>query len=435
MRNCFILFYICFAVLISCNNDSTTYSVGEDFIDLNTRVTVTDTLSVITSTVLFDSIVTSSSSRLLLGALQDSDFGNLTSQSFMNLTTSDYDIEKDAVYDSIGVILYYDRYYYGDTTTVQTYKVHEIIENFEPKNDDNDDDNFYNTSSLNYSDEVLGEITFKPFPNKKDSIYIPIKKTFGNSIFEKFQNNDVNNYDDLYQVFKGITIVPANNSNNVIGFGKASMVMRIYYNIENEDDEDSDYYKDLTIESSYRFFNKITSDRSSTLLATIPGSEDFLLSTKTNYQAYIQSGTSLNMRIEIPYIKNLNSLEQNGTALNAILKFYPNIKSYQSNAIGADSIAVYVVDHKNRFIKQLTGFDGQAIYAKYNTQNDEFDSKNYFTADITYFLEEIQSSSYNLNYALLFQFPNNNNSVNKILIYDSVNSVNKMKVTLTYLLY
>lgn len=433
MRNCFILFYICFAVLISCNNDSTTYSVGEDFIDLNTRVTVTDTLSIITSTVLFDSIATSSSSRLLLGALQDSDFGNLTSQSFMNLSTSDYDMDKDAVYDSIGVILYYDRYYYGDTTTVQTYKVHEIIENFEPKNDD-DDDNFYNTSSLNYSDEVLGEITFKPFPYKKDSIYIPIKKTFGNSIFEKLQNNDVNNYDDLYQVFKGITIVPANNSNNVIGFGKASMVMRIYYNLENEDDEDSDF-KDLTIESSYRFFNKITSDRSSTLLATIPSSEDFLLSTKTNNQAYIQSGTSLNMRIEIPYIKNLNSLEQNGTTLNATLKFYPNIKSYQSNSIGADSIAVHVVDHKNRYIKQLTGFDGQAIYAKYNTQNDEFDSKNYFTTDITYFLEEIQSSSYNLNYALLFQFPNNNNSVNKILIYDSANSVNKMKVTLTYLLY
>jgi len=141
------------------------------------------------------------------------------------------------------------------------------------------------------------------------------------------------------------------------------------------------------------------------------------------------------MRVDIPYINNLNSLEQNGTTINASLKFYPDIKSYESNSIGADSLAVYIIDNKNRIIKQLYGYDGNTVYAKYNTLNDEFNSKSYYTADITYFIEQIQTSSYNLNYSLLFQFPNNNSSVNKIKIYDSVNSENKMKLSLTYLFY
>lgn len=432
MRNCFILLLLTFAVLISCNDESSTYTVGEDFLDIDTKVSLTDTLSIITSTILLDSVSTTNSSRLLIGALQDEDFGNLTSQSFFNLLTSDYTIDTDAIFDSIGVILYYDRYYYGDTTKIQTYKVHEIIENFEPSGDD---DTFYNTSSLKYSDEILGELSFTPFPNKKDSIYIPIKNNFGNIIFNKLKNNEVNNYDDLYQLFKGITIASDTNNNTILGYGKSSMVMRMYYTLEDEDSEDNNYYNDFTIQSYTQNFNKITSDRASTFLSSLITYEDYIKSTSTNNLAYIQSGSALNMRVDIPYIKNLNSLEQDGTTIGASLKFYPDIKSYESNSIGADSLAVFIIDNKNRIIQQLIAYDGSTVYAKYNTQNDEFNSKSYYEADVTYFVEQIQTSSYNLNYSLLFQFPNNNSSVNKIRIYDSNNSEKKMKLSLTYLFY
>lgn len=432
MRNNYLLLYISLALLISCNDDSKIYAVGEDFIELDTRITVTDTLSVNASTVILDSLVTSTSNRLLIGALQDEVFGNLTSQSFLNLETAVYNIDNNAVYDSIGLILHYNKYYYGDTTQIQTLKVYEIIDNFEPADDATA---FYNTSSLKYDDTVLGELAFTPYPNKKDSIYIPINSDFGKNIFEKIQDNDINSSDDLYQIFKGITIVPNTNSNIVLGFSKTTLAMRMYYTIDNENDENTDYYKDFTIESDYRFFNKITSNKSNTLLSSITNSEDILKSTSTNNKAYIQSGTSINMRIEIPYIKNLNALEQNGTALSATLTFYPDTKTYESNAIGVDSLVVNVVDKKNRFIEQLTNVEGSAVYAKYNKINNEFDSQNYYTADITSFVEEILTSSYNLNYSLLFQFPNNNNTVNKIQIYDSENSGSKMKVDLTYLLY
>lgn len=432
MRNHYLLLYISLALLTSCNNDSSIYSVGEDFIELDTRVIITDTLSVNASSIILDSITTSTSNRLLIGAFRDNDFGNLTSQSYLNLETTTYNIDNNAVYDSIGLILYYDKYYYGDTTQIQTIKAHEIIENFEP---DNNGTAFYNTSSLKYDDTILGSLAFTPYPNKKDSIFIPLNNNFGKNLFEKLQDNDINNSDDLYQNFKGITLVPNDNNTAVLGFGKTSLVMRMYFTIENENDENTDYYNDFTIESAYKFFNKTTSDKSSTLLSSITSSEDILKSSVTNNKAYIQSGTSINMRIDIPYIKNLNALEQNGTVLSAALTFYPDIKTFESNTFGADSLIIYVVDKKNRFIQQLTNNEGSAVYAKYKSMNNEFDSQNYYTADITYFIEEIKASSFNLDYSLLFQFPNNNNTVNKIQIYDSENSESKMKVDLTYLLY
>ena len=433
MRNCFILLFLSIAVFISCNDDATTYSVGDEFVDIDSRTIVTDTLSIITSTILLDSIETSSTSRLLIGALEDSQFGKLTSQTFFNLLAYDYSLDNDATYDSIGIILYYDRYYYGDTTRVQKFRVHEITESFEPYDDGS---SFYNTSILEYSDEVLGEVSFIPYPNKKDSIYIPLSYTFGKNIFDNIIDDDVNNDDELYTLFKGLTIIPDTNTNNVVGFGKSSMVMRMYYTIEDEnDDDDSEFTKDFSIESSYRVFNKISSDKSGTLLTSLTEQEDILETTDTENFAYIQSGSGLNMRVEMPYMTNFNSLEQDGTTINATLSFYPEIKSHEINEYGADSLSVYIVDSQNRFIQQLVDYDGDAVYAKLNTDSDEFGSNYYFSADVTYFFEKILTSSYELNYALLFQFPNNSSSANKTRIYDSVNADNKMKLTLTYLLY
>ena len=433
MRNYLILLFLSFAALVSCDNDTTTYTVGEDFLDIDTNVIVTDTISIVTSTIQLDSVSTTNSTRLLIGKLKDQDFGNLESQTFFNLLTSNYDIDNDATFDSIGVILYYDTYYYGDTTKIQTFKVHEIIENFDSNNDD--DDNFYNTSTLEYSNTVLGELSFTPYPNKKDSIYIPINQDFGIDLFDKLQSNTINDADDLYQDFRGLTIASDENSDAVLGFSKTSTVLRMYYTLKNDDEDNDDFFKDFTIINSTRNFNSITSDKSGTLLNSLQSYTDILNTTNTNNLAYIQSGTSLNMRVELPSIRNLNKLEQNGTAISATLKFYPTLQSYQSNTIGVDSLAVYVVDKKNRMVDQLVDLNGSTVYAKLNTQNDEFNSKNYYTADITYFVEIILTSSYNLDYALIFQFPNNTNSVNKINIYDAINSENSMKLSLTYLRY
>lgn len=439
MRNCFILLFLSFTVLISCNDDLKTYPVGEDFIELDSRVVQIDTLTLKTATIQLDSTITSGSTRLLIGALPDLEFGNLKSQSYLRLAPKDFSIDENAVYDSIALILHYDRYYYGDTLQIQTYRVHEITDDFEPE--DKDQTQFYNTSTLNFSNEILGELLFKVYPNKKDSINITLKHSFGENLFNNIQNKTIENIDDLDKIFKGITVVPDNNSNTVLGFKingsdiSGGSVVRLYYTLDDGLNSDNNRYVDFNV---FENFNTIISDKTATVLNPITDGEYILPSDETNNKMYIQAGTSLNMRIEVPYVRDLTTVESEngGTVINATLKMYPDSKSNYENISIADSLVVFVIDNKNRFVKQLIGLSGNPIYATLSSYNEELNYDYYYSADLTSFIDEIQTSPYLTNYALLFQLPNNNISVDKLLIYDDTSrKETKMKIELTYLLY
>lgn len=441
MKYYLIILFIGFACLFSCNNDDKLYEVGEGFIDTNTNVFEVDTLTLETATIISDSLVTSGASRILIGALQDDDFGNLSAQSYFSLASSTFDIDDDAVFDSISLILHYDRYYYGDTTLVQTYKIHEITEVFEPNEDD---DYFYNTSSLTYSDDILGQTSFTPLPNKKDSITISMNYDFGKNIFDKMVDNEINTVYDLNKEFRGLTIVPDKNINNILGFKhsssgtEATSTMRLYYVLKNDDDsENNEYYLDFDLEGGNKIFNSITSDRTNTVLSSLSTSEDILTSSETNNKIYLQSGTGISMRVDFPSLNTLNELENNGTTLGANLKIYPDYESYDDIDL-IETLAVYVIDYKNRSVKQLTSLSGNAVYATLNSENNEFDANTYYNVDVSSLVEEILTSSYTLDYALRFEFPDNTSTINRLLINDNSspeNSNYKMKLHLTYLTY
>lgn len=440
MKQYFIALIIGITITFSCSDDIKQYEVGKDFIESGEHLFRTDTLTIEASTIISDSLITSDSGRLLLGALQDEKFGNLTSQSYLKYTPSSFTLDDDAVFDSIAIVLHYDRYYYGDTTLVQNYKVHEITETFEP-NDEDDELYFYNTSSLNYKNTILGETSFTPYPYKKDSISITLDNEFGKNLFNKIKDDEIENSTDFEKEFRGITIIPESNTNTILGFKYSSnstynySAIRIFYTIKDEDDEDNDYILELTLTGSNTTFNSINSDKSLTELSSLTDSEDILQSTKTSNKLFLQSGTGIAMRIDIPYIKALNALENNGTTLEALLTVYPDQSSYtEINLI--DSLAVYIVDNKNRTISQLTDFSGNNVYAKLNTNYNEFDNSIYYVTDLSYFVDELQSSTYDLDYALRFEFPQNTKSINRLLINDAEspeNSDYKMKLLLTYL--
>lgn len=419
--------------LTSCSDDSKTYLVGEDFLNLDSKLVVLDTLTLKTATIQLDSVITSSTNRILVGGLKDSEFGDLKTQSYFSLVPNSYIIDTKATYDSIALILRYDNYYYGDTLQTQIYKIHEITDKFEPK--DKDQTQFYNTSTLAFNEDILGEQSFTPYPFKKDSINITLKRSFGENLFNNFQNKTVENYDDLEKIFKGITILPDNNNNSVLGFNYSSSVVRLYYKLDEGLDSDYDKYIDFNIQ---QIFNNISSNKTNTLLNPITDSEYILPSSKTNNQMYIQAGTSLNMRVEVPYVRDLTSLESDngGTVINATLKMYLNPNSYNENISPIESLAVFIIDNKNRFISQYTGPEGSPIYATLSSYDEELGYDNYYSIDITSFIQEVQTSTYLTEYALLFQLPNNNQTVDKLLIYDSESEKEtKMKMELTYLLY
>ncbi|MEO9571490.1 MAG: DUF4270 family protein [Polaribacter sp.] len=426
--------------LVSCNTDEKIYEVGGDFIESEIQVRVIDTFSIKAGTYKLDSLITSNTNRILLGNVIDDKLGTFSSKSYMQLITSTYTLGSDAIYDSIGMILNYDNYYYGDTTKIQTYKLHRITETVEPK----EGVSFYNTSSLKYDSDILGQISFTPNPNKAtDSLFIKMDDALGQEIFDKIDDNDINNSDDFLQYFKGLAIIPeTNQSNHILGFNAqtaestiGNSSMRLYYTIKDDDNEDNNYFIDFVISGASKQFNQISSDLSSTTLKSFVDEEEIKLSTETDNLIFTQSGTGISARIDIPSIKKLSELAENATTLSADLTFKPLKGSYSEDNPLPETLSVFIVDNKNRIIQQLTDEDGNAAYAVLIKEDDEFDENTYYTVDLSNFVELILYSEQDLNYALMIQYQENFNNVNSVVIEHNENTNNEVKLSVEYLNY
>ncbi len=438
----FIIGIILLTALVSCaTDDVTNYEVGSDFLDDGVTVRVIDSFTINTGSFKLDSLVTSSTNRILLGHIEDDKLGGLTSQSYFQLSTSIYEIDNDAVYDSIGFIMNYDTYYYGDTTKIQTYKIHEITETFSPE----DGDSFYNTSSLEFDSNTIGELSFTPRPNRSsDSLYIPLNDVFGEEIFNKIQDNDINSSDDLLQQFKGLTIIPDETTDShVLGFNvlttedtPGNCSMRLYYTIDDGDGNDNDYYIDFVITDTSKQFNNIISDLSSSIFneGQFEDGETIIETSESDNLMFSQAGSGITSRIEIPSIKKLKELSEFGSALSAELTFNPLKESYTNTNSLQDSLLVYIIDHKNRIQSQLTTIDGVYSYAILNQDDNEFNSNTYYSIDLSGYVDQILYSEYDLNYALMIQYIDFNNTVNNTVIEDQLTS-NQLKLSVKYLNY
>ncbi|WP_298780921.1 DUF4270 family protein [uncultured Polaribacter sp.] len=438
----FIIGVFSLIFVASCTTTDTIYEVGSDFIDNNVQVRVIDTFSVKTGTFKLDSLITSGKNRILLGNVSDENLGNLSAKSYLELVTSTFSIDEDAIYDSIGMVLNYDTYYYGDTTKTQTYKLHRITETFEPE----EGAYFYNTSSLDYDEtNVLGQISFTPKPNKStDSLFIKMDDALGEEIFNKIVDNDINNTDDFLQYFKGLAIVPNTVENShVLGFNAlttedtdGNSSMRLYYTIKDDDNEDNSYYVDFVISSSTQQFNEIEVDLSSTSLGDFVDNEEIKLSSETDDLIFTQAGSGITARIEISSIKKLLEISENATTMSAELTFSPLSNSYNDDNPLPENLAVYIVDHKNRIIRQLLDVNNtNVVYAILNDEQDEFGANTYYSVDLSGFVEEILQSEIDLNYALMIQYEDFSDNVNNIVIEQNTNTNKEVKLSVKYLNY
>ena len=145
-------------MLTSCDSDvdAGEFVVGSDNLSVTNKVILIDTATVEVSTINFDSLVTSGQSRILLGNYDDPIFGKVNSDSYFQLSSSGYNLQTTStdteganyVFDSIRMFLVPDKYYYGDTTKVQSISIHRLLQKI--KSDSEDDTNFYNNSKFNY---------------------------------------------------------------------------------------------------------------------------------------------------------------------------------------------------------------------------------------------------------------------------------------------
>jgi hypothetical protein len=439
----FLLMLFFAFTIFSCGTDTDTgeFVVGSDYLALNNKVVMVDTVTVEMSTINFDSLVTSSQSRILVGNYDDPIFGKIKSNSYFQISGSSYSLSNSGsdteavnfVFDSISMILKYDNYYYGDTTQVQKFDIHRLTQKVKPNVDDK---SFYNNSTLTYSDEVLGTISYKPRPTEKDSINIRMSDAFGQDIFQKIKKREITGFDNFTEYLKGLVLVPSGtNSSSAIGFNVSTSKVRLYYSKYQADNDDDSLILDFTIADVSKQFNSVSLDKTGTIIQNLPISTQRLSSSQTNRQGFIQSGTGVACRIDFPNIKQLKYISANGAIVDAQLFLKPVNNSYSDKYPLSDSLKVYVGDNLNRISSPLLNAAGNSVYGILNKKSDEFNENIGYTIPLGNFLQKEMLKASDSRSALILTLPGISKSVDRLVLGDQKHSQNKIQIKVYYISY
>ncbi len=403
--------------------------VGQDFTNTNTRVILIDTLTVEMSTMKFDSLNTTNTQRLLVGKYNDSYFGKVKASPYFRLTSSDFNLDSDAELDSIALILSYDDYFYNDTTQVAEINVHRLTERL-----DSDDDAFFNTSEIPYDTNPIASFTYFPRPSR-DSLHVPIPIDFGQNIFTKIQDGDIDDNQSLFRELEGLTIQPSEQINSaIVGLVPDRVYLRFYYRIPDELDEDEREY-DLSIDTfnNLTYFNAISSDVNSLPIENITDQEEVLLSTDTNNLSYHQAGVGYATRIEFPSLNKLSEIEGEGTVMEANLQIKPKDDSYSDFKPIIEELSLYIVDQNNELSEQLFNSQG-FVFAELTREETEFATTVYNVPVLT-FIDRKLNEQPETESALVLISSEYNSTVNSMLLNDAFNEDFEATLNIIYAVY
>ncbi|MEO9510955.1 MAG: DUF4270 family protein [Flavobacteriaceae bacterium] len=429
------LLIIVLLMVMACNEDgfTTDFVAGNVFTDSNIRVVQVDTITVETSTMKFDSIITSQATRILVGKYTDPVFGTVQSSSYAQLLPSSYTIDAEAEYDSIVFYLNYDEYFYNDTLQQNSIHIKKLIEQLKPE----DDTNFYNTSTISYEDEDIGFISFAPRPLQVDSLEIKIEDDFGVAIFENLQDKTITDSDEFAEYFKGIVFKPGEaDDGSVLGFSITSSLMRLYFSTSVEDERVQEYL-DFTINTTTTpipFFNQVITEDANEYIEQLEDQELDLNSTETDNQSYIQSGLGIATKVQFPHIKSIYDIPGEGTILDAVLKIKPVEGSYDDQLPLRESISVYIVDQNNDLTGQLYSADGEIVTAILNTDNQEFNDI-YYEVYLGSYIDGLLNADRDTGEALILIPSDYNTTVDRYVLNGNNSSDYQTIMELTYVIY
>ena len=426
-----VLFCLLVVSMISCGRPEgfLEAEVGNNFVDVSSKIFFIDTLSIETSTFQFDSITANSPPRLLIGNYSDAIFGDVKSKTYLQVSDTRFSIDDDGVYDSIAFVLDYDGYYYNDTLAPQTFYIYEVTDEIQPE-----EDFYYNTTNFEYNPIPLGETNFLPRPTKStDSVFIKMNDVFGAELFEDIQDNVINNTEDFIDKYKGFLVEGAATNDGLLGFRNNSF-LRIYYTIEDEFGSDERVY-DIPIAIA-NTFNNITSETAGTPFAAIEDQETFLPSTENDNNTFIQSGIGIVTRLEVKDVDALYNIPGEGTLLDARLKLTIKKRTRNDMRPIRDSLGVFIVDKNSEILGNLIDpvVNGQVI-GRMDRSQEEFDIITY-EFFILPFLEQLLEAETDDERFLAFFSQDFGSSVNRYILYGE-NSTDEIraKIELLYAIY
>jgi hypothetical protein len=415
-----MLVSICF----SCNDQ--TSNLGADFVQSSAfDIGVTDTLTLDASTVLFDSLRTNAPDKLLLGRHTDEKLGTVTATPVFQLSSrSISQLDKNFTsYEALRLTLRTSGYYYYDTSALHSVNVHRVTDEIKLYSGGR-----YNTSSFKIDTNPLGSLSFEARPlHTKDSIEIPLSDVLGKELFDLMQKGDekVTNPDQFLNYLKGLAIIPDKDQNACFLGINPSIEMRLYYYDKSVLPSKRRYQSFST--SSVITYNSIVADRSATVLNELTTLKNPVNSKKTANTAFLQSGTGLGIRVQIPHLRNLLLKDAGFSASSAVLEMIP-IQGYKTKTTPIPlALTGYIVDKQNSILTNNT------YTAVLVDDNENLERSRRYSVDITSFVNQQMLTDIDNDNGLLFIINDTNfrNTIARLAVGDA-RSQYKMKLSLYF---
>lgn len=404
MRNKTILLLWGLIFLLSCTEEDLVVSLGDNFINSQTTISLIDSISVQISTFKIDSLAITGSTFLMAGAYTDSEFGVVTSSAYFQLEMPTAIIDDDEIFDSLVIRLPYSGFSYGDTLQEQTIDVYRILEDIEPKDDEL---YLYNTSTFGYSENPVGSKSLKPRPNFHNEIEIRLLDELGRELLELLRNeeDEISTSSDFLELFKGVVLVPGNEKNVLLSFlADTTVHMELHTHVVAEEKIENIY--DFPLNNTLTYFNNISGNVNGLPLVGLTTQREELKSAELDNKAYLQAGLGLVTRVDFSGISKILEVERYNILYKAELVLKPVPGTYNDVSL-PETLVLYNTDKYNNLISEIVDDEGYSIPAEF--YYDEFyNESNYYRFDVTAFIhQELSDGFVDPDNGLLIMMPTN----------------------------
>ncbi len=274
-------------------------------------VFVTENIPLTTSTVLVDSVPTSSSNYLLAGQYQHPKLGTITAKSFFQPVYTSAEppaFEAGATVDSLVLVLGYSDAT-GNTAVDQQLNVHLLTDSIQRRP-------YLSHESLPYSPEAVGSATFRVvLDTARRAVRIRLPQSLG----ERLLSYSGQSFTDFAKNFYGFALVGAGNGAIVSYFADNSLLILYYKANGTAKNYTYGAFRNASIfppngETNYTFgrtylFNQITTDPTNPLAGLLTNQYDSVPSTADNPETYVQGGLGIMTRVRFD---NFDEIRQQG---------------------------------------------------------------------------------------------------------------------------
>lgn len=438
----FLILCISFSFCISSCDESSI--VGLDVQPANDllHVKYTDTVSLITQTVKEDSLKTDESIIInqlgLLGKYIDPTFGTSSSSIYTSIklstTISATSFGTNPIIDSVVLALVYDTAYYGKRERkTQTVEVFQLTETMPI------DNQYFSNHTLSKSGYAIATQNFIPKPKDSVTVYgkkekpqlrIRLDNNFGQTILNNQSSGNLASNTALQDFVKGFYMTTENSSlsnagdGNILTFKMADVQTKLTIYYRNNAADSLKYDFGFSGVSRFLHFKHDYSGANvdANLLSQIT-SPAF----NQNGSVYIQSMAGVKVKMQMPYLKNLN--DSGVVAINRaelVIKADQNL-SYQLDTFAAPkALVLFGINDDGTVYSLPDAFEGGAYYGgTYSSDTKEY------RFNIARYVQQILSGEKNNN-GIYILASSGVIYANRVVLGGGAVGTNQMKLNITY---